>query len=126
MTKNHSEENHMTLLTQKMVIPVVGVTFRLNYPALLTALHETYGDEGIPARLVPDDDNDFDPDAVRVECDFIPTGSHVGYLPRAVAGRIRRTMLAGYSVDDCYMFVRFHPDHPENPGAEVLVTPRKA
>ena len=76
----------LTLLAGRRLINVAGES---HYQDALRALTATDGSEPVrgdfEAVLVPESDNRFDPNAVRVEI----SGRQIGYLPRAEAAAYR-------------------------------------
>jgi hypothetical protein len=77
-------------------VPVVGES---HYQAALQILHQENGGEDedaeVAAALVPEDNNPFDPNAVRVEID----SQTVGYLSQEMALQYREAL--GESIGQC-------------------------
>lgn len=67
---------------------VAGTSFRQQAVRTLTV--------GAPCRLVPEDDNEADPNAVRVEAGL---GLLIGYIPRDGCEAIRAALAAGLKID---------------------------
>lgn len=78
------------------IVPVAG---ELQYQDALQMLYRKNGGSGndieVSAALVPEDDNAFDPNAVRIEIEF----RDVGYLPREMAQEYRAAL--GESIGQC-------------------------
>lgn len=114
-------------LPGKLVTSVVGVSFAPTYPENLYALQQVTmtaviwleEQEAIPAILVREPDNPYDPNAVAVH---VPTLGHhaaIGHLPRAFAARLAPELDAGAEWQAAISDIKVHPEHPDRPGIEI-------
>lgn len=111
-------------MTDRVFTAIAGVSFRPEYPGNLLALAETqYNDgrptgEGTSGVLIAEPDNEYDPNAVQVHS---PSVGFIGYLPKRMAADAQLKLRQGLR-PVCEIEVRVHPDHPERPGADIIVT----
>lgn len=79
----------------------------------------------LPVDLVPEPSNQHDPYAVAVVCPYLGDYGFLGYLPATTHGRPNRVVAEGIANGEHWWGyiakLRFHPDHPDNPGVDVHV-----
>lgn len=106
---------------------VVGVSFCPEYPENLQRLEAAalihFGDldhyEPLAATLEREPDNPHDPNAVAVH---VPSVGLIGHVPRGVAARLAPQLDSGTRYLAGVERIRNHPDHPDRPGIDLIVT----
>lgn len=112
-------------MTERIAFQVAGVSFRPGYPDNLLRLHDIeesqqHPGEGTVAVLERDPDNPHDPNAVKVMVPALGDDGHVGFVPKDLAPEVG-TLIQGRYRLLAEISTRVHPDHPDRPGADVLV-----
>lgn len=97
---------------------VVGVSFHEEYPTnILRMVGDIHAFGDIPARLVRDQDNPYDSNAIRVKID----GEYVGHLPKLISAAIAPEMDAGKQWVAEVEAVLLNNDKVDQPGLKLRV-----
>lgn len=121
----------------------VGMTFRQVdgenvYPANLLRLADEFearqfddvrgtgsgsGDVAIPLVLIRDPDNEHDPNAVEIHAPALGRGdiAFIGFVPAWLAEKLAPTIDRGDVWEARLDRVLISPDHPDKPGAQVIL-----
>lgn len=109
-----------------MLTEVAGVSFRPGYPDSLLRLHDLesahgQGAELTTAILVPEPENRYDANAIRVQVPALGEGDdgHIGYVPASLCEQVHE-MLAGGRVR-ASVSTRVHPHHTDRPGCDLQI-----
>ncbi len=116
---------------------VVGLTFVDGYPANLSdaaveidrrevaagwASLDADGVTGLPVALVREPENEFDPNAVEVHLPVLGRRrSMIGHVPADLAAKLAPSIDRGDEWDARLERVLVNPEHPDRPGALVVM-----
>jgi len=109
---------------------VAGVTFRDAYPENILSLvgrpeldHDFVDEpEGIRASLKRDLNNEYDPNAIEVHIPCLGKDSHVGFLPKALAGKLAPQIDSGTHYSARAVEVNINLENPKQPGLHVKIS----
>jgi len=112
------------MLASPFEVGVVGVTFRGSaYPQNIfeIASHIGVAERPLKADLVREPDNPVDSKALKVSY----RGTHIGYLPKAIASSLSDEIDAGTTWFAIIDRIIVSPENPEQPGIRLRVFRRE-
>lgn len=114
---------------RRFTFKVVGVSFVDAYPKNLWALDLAWKEraeigsaEPMAAILIPNPDNEHDPNAVQVHVPALgDEAAMIGHMPRTLAERLSPLLLAGEDWQAGVEDVLITPGHEDRPGISIAV-----